>query len=293
MELRQVAYAIAVVDQGGFGKAALELGVAQPSLSAGIKALERSLGTPLFHRLGRGVALTAAGEAFVPAGRRLLADAAVAREAVASVAGLRAGRLDIVALPTLAVDPLAALIGRFRQAHPGVAVRLLEPEGTAEVIERVGDGTCELGVTELPAAELVEIPLGDQAVLAVCPPGTRLPRGRLPVARLATMALVASPPGTSTRRLVDAALGAAHLTATLAVEVDQREAILPLVLAGAGVSFLPEPQARAAAGAGAVVAPLDPPLRRRIGLVHRRGPLSPAAAAFVLVAGLPGRRRDP
>ena len=49
-----------------------------------------------------------------------------ARAAVDEVAGLRAGRLDLVCLPTLAVSPVADLIGRFRTAHPMVAVRLVD-----------------------------------------------------------------------------------------------------------------------------------------------------------------------
>src|ERR1700737_2135719 len=124
MELRQVEYAVGVVDWGSFTRAATALHVSQPSLSQGVSNLERELGLPLFHRLGRRVLLTDAGRAFIDPARRLLRDADVIRTTVAAIKGLGAGQLDLVALPTLAVDPLAHLVGQFRRRYPGVNVRL-------------------------------------------------------------------------------------------------------------------------------------------------------------------------
>ena len=69
----------------------------------------------------------------------------------------------------------------------------------------------------------------------------------------------------------------------IAVEVTPRDAILPLVIAGAGASLLPGPLTVAAAAQGAVVTPVRPRVHRDIGLVHRVGPLSPAARAFLAV----------
>jgi DNA-binding transcriptional LysR family regulator len=284
MELRQVSYALGVVDHGGFTRAAEALHVAQPSLSQAVRALERELGTALFHRLGRQVTLTAAGEAFVSVARQLLRDAATLQDSVASVAGLQVGHLDLVSLPTLAAEPLAPLVGRFRRLHPGVTVRIVEPDTLAELAERVRSGRCEIGLSELPVpgAPLATVPLGTQEVVAVCPPGTAVGTGGTLRARdLATMPLVATPVGTSTRNLVDVALAAARVTPVLAVESGQRDAIVPLVLGGAGTCFLPRPLAERARRDGAVVASLDPALQRKIGFVHRNGPLSPAAEAFL------------
>lgn len=286
MELRQLEYAVAVIDHGGFTRAAAALYVSQPSLSQGIANLEAELGTTLFHRVGRKVLLTSAGEAFAEPARQLLRDARTIRETVEAVAGLRAGSLDLVALPTLAVEPAARLVAAFRRAYAQVAVRLVEPEDVDALLNVVRDGRCELGLAELPVADdLVAHDLGSQEILAVCPPGTPLgARTSLPVARLAMMSLVATPPGTSTRRLVDEALASARVEPHIVVETGHREALLPLVLAGAGTTFLPAPLAGEAARQGAVVASLDPPLHRRIGLIHRRGPLSPAATAFMTLA---------
>ena len=287
MEFRQVEYVLAVIDEGSFTDGADACGVSQPSLSEGIRRLETELGLRLFHRLGRTVALTPAGQAFEGPARRLLRDRQLLFESIGAVRGLDAGTLDVVALPTLAVDPLAPLVGRFRVAHPGIVVRIAEPEDASAISDMVGDGRSELGLAELPPRndDLVTIRLGRQEIVAVCPPGTRTPApGRLPVARLAGMPIVAAPPGTSTRDLVDRALAAAAVAPVIAVETSQREAIAPLVLGGAGTSFLPRSLAEALGAQGAVVARLVPVLTRTIGFVHRAAPLTPAARAFVELA---------
>src|SRR4051794_28095378 len=128
MKLSQLRYVVAVADHGTFTAAAAACFVAQPSLSHAVAVLERELGTPLSPRLGRAVRLTSAGEAFVVAAREALRAVDTARADVAAVSGALAGRLDLVALPTLAVDPVAPLVGAYRQAHPGVAVRLAHPD---------------------------------------------------------------------------------------------------------------------------------------------------------------------
>jgi LysR family transcriptional regulator, carnitine catabolism transcriptional activator len=293
MDLRQVEYVLAVVDRGSFTKAAAAMEISQPSLSDGIRRLEAELDVRLFDRLGRSVELTDAGHAFVGPARQLVRDRDAVVESVAGVRGLRSGTLDFVSLSTLAADPLGRLVGRFREAHPGIVVRIAAPDDLGAVDAMVLDGRCELALTELPPRreELVSVSLERQEIVAVCPPRTRLPApGRLPVARLRDMPLVTTPRGLSTRDLLDRALAAAGVEPLIAVETSQREAIAPLVLAGAGTAFLPAGLAAPLAAQGAVVARLVPTLTRTIGLVHRAAPLSPAARAFVELAR-PKRRR--
>ena len=282
MDLRQLRYALAVVDEGTFTAAAAACFVAQPSWSHAIAGLERELGVPLFDRLGRRVALTAAGEAFVPAARDALRAMDTVRAEVEAVAGVVAGHLDLVALPTLAVDPVTPLVGQFRRAHPGVVVRLAHPDSTGELLDRVRTGDSELGITELPVHHdrILSRPLLRQELVAVLPPGSAAP-ARLDAAALAARPMITMPVGTSTRDALDAALSGSGARIETAVETDQREAIGPLVLAGAGAALLPRPMAAVVAAQGAVVVPLDPPLWRRLGVVHRPGPLSPAARAFL------------
>ncbi|MCB1249668.1 MAG: LysR family transcriptional regulator, partial [Acidimicrobiales bacterium] len=233
MDLRQLSYVVAVVDEGGMTRAAAAIGVAQPTLSQAIRSLEAELGVELFHRVGRTVQLSAAGAALVAPARAALRDAATARAAVAAVAGLEAGHLDLVSLPTLAVHPLAELIGRFRAAHPAVTVRLHEPDDPAAVERQVREGAAELGCTELPVAEdLVTVPLAEQEYVALVPSDRRSTVGRSPsvtMTDLARLPFITTPVGTSARRQLDERLAAAGVVATIAVETDHREAIAPLV----------------------------------------------------------------
>jgi DNA-binding transcriptional LysR family regulator len=287
MDVRQLRAVLAIVDHGGVTAAADELHVAQPSLSQTLRSLERELGVELFHRVGRRLVLSAAGAALIPPARQVVRDLATITASVSAVTGLMGGYLDLVAEPTLAVDPVAGLIGEFRVAYPQVTVRLAEPEGAAEVAARLEDGRSEVGLAELPVPgqALVSEPLVTQDVLAVRPPGTHVPAGgHLAVRQLAGVPLVTTPLGTSSRALVERTLARAGLSPLVLVETEQREALLPLVLAGAGTALLPRPLATEAASRGAVIMELRPPLRRTVGLVFRQGTRSPAAQAFVHLA---------
>src|SRR5438105_4775060 len=147
MDLRRLRLFLAVVDHGGMTRAAEAEFVAQPSVSQAIRELETELGTPLFHRVGRRVVLTAAGEALVGPARQALRDVETGRAAVEAVAGVDAGRLDLGALPTLAIDPVAPMVGAFRHAHPGVTLALADPADVDALEQLVATGACELGVS--------------------------------------------------------------------------------------------------------------------------------------------------
>ncbi|MBX7161820.1 MAG: LysR family transcriptional regulator [Acidimicrobiia bacterium] len=290
MDVRQLAYVVAVVDHGTFTAAAEACHVTQPALSQGIAALERELGVELFHRVRRGVVLTAAGEALLGPARTAAGAIRAAHDAVAAVRGVMSGTLDLVTLPTLAAAPTAELVGAFRRAHPGVAVRMAQSEDPATAAEAVASGEVEIAVTELDRAvdDLVAVEIGTQQYSAVLPPGTRR-RRQIGIESLAAMPLVATPPGTSTRRHLDDACAAAGVEPEIVVETAQREALVPLVTAGAGAALLPEAQAAQAAAHGAVVARVAPVVARRVGVLHRRAALGPAAAAMVaMVRSGPG-----
>lgn len=284
MDLRRLEMFSAVVEHGTFTRAAAATNVSQPGLSKAIHELEAELGVRLFDRVGRRVHLTAAGHALVGPARNALRDVDVCRDAVAAVAGLERGFLDLACLPTLAVDPMADLIGRFRVAHPGVLVTLAAPDDPADLVSMVRDGAVEIGIGDEPGdrAGLVVHPLAEQDLLAVMPPGTARVAGEpITFEDLVAQPLIVTPQGTSSRRVLDDAIAGIGATPTFAVETAQREAILPLVLTGAGVGLLPRPLAELAARLGAIVAPTRPMFRRRVALFHRDAPRSPAGEAFL------------
>jgi LysR family transcriptional regulator, carnitine catabolism transcriptional activator len=285
MDERRLGYFLAVVDEGGVTAAARRLRIAQPSLSQTLRAFERELGVDLFHRTGRRLRLTAGGRALVGPAREILRTTDAARRAVQAVADVVAGSLELAVLATLAVDPLAELVGRFRRRHEGVVVRVSEPAGAAGVRELVESGECELGLAHLPLQPrgLRVLPLGTQELLIVLPRGAEVNDEPITPKMLAGLPLVVSPPGTSTRILLEQALATVSLPPRIVVETAAREAIVPLVLAGAGAALLPAPLAEDARRRGAVVRRARPAITRRIGLVHRDRPLSPAARAFIAV----------
>src|SRR3954469_24330838 len=93
MELRHVEYVLAVLDHGSFTAGAAAVGVAQPSLSEGVRRLESELGVRLVDRVGRTVVVTDAGRAFEGPARTMLRDRAVVFDAVGAVRALDTGTL--------------------------------------------------------------------------------------------------------------------------------------------------------------------------------------------------------
>jgi len=286
MDLRRLRLFVAVAEHGGFTAAAGAEHVAQPAVSLAVRELEQELGAPLFNRTRTGATLTVAGEALLGPARQTLRDVEHAAAAVEAVTGLVAGRLDLACLPTLAADPVAELVGRFRREHPGVAVRMGAPLDLEELATAVRTGAADVGVTEQgPAnAGLEEHPIGEQELFAVAPAaGSTSP---LRLDRLEGVPLVLSPTGSSLRDVLDVALDEAGVRPDVGVETAQRDALIPLVLAGAGTTFLPDTLARAAGLLGATVRPTRPRLRRTIAVVHRPGDPGPAAARFLQLATL-------
>jgi DNA-binding transcriptional LysR family regulator len=284
MDSRRLAIFLSVVDEGSFTAAGDALDMSQPAVSQAVRELEEDLGTALFHRLGRSVKLTSAGEALVLPARQARHDLQIGRMAVQEVAGLGGGRLDLACLPTLAVAPLAPLVGAFRAAHPGVSIRLSDPQDTAQLLHFVRSGECEVGLVERVDAEgLVSVALGRQEFFVVLPPRTAV-KSPFSLSDLAAYPLVAAPPGSSTRRLLDDALEKSAARANVVVEAAQREALLPLIVAGAGAGLLPSPLAEIAETLGCEVVEPQPRVSRAVALVHREGPLTPAARRFIDLA---------
>ncbi len=244
IDLRRLDIFLAVAAEGGFTAAADLLEMTQPAVSQAIRELETTFGTSLFHRLGRSVRLTPAGEALCDPARQARRDIEIARAAVEEIAGVDAGRLDIACLPTLAVAPLASLVGDFREAHPGIVIVLADPTDTAELVELVRSGRSEIGLAEEVHVEgLTTVPLGEQDFLVVLPPGSRS-GGPLPLEELADLPLVAPPAGSSTRGLLDQTFAPLGRSPRVVVEAAQREALLPLIVAGSGAGLLPAPPGR-------------------------------------------------
>ncbi|MGW5106100.1 LysR family transcriptional regulator [Nocardia sp. NPDC004123] len=286
MDLHQIEYFLAVVDHNGVNAAASALDLPQPTISGSIRALERDLDVLLFHRIGRGMVLTSAGHSLVGPARRILRDVVTAEGSLVDAAGRQRGRLDIATMPALAVDPVARLVGAFRREYPAVAVRITNLRHEAESSALIRDGHSEIVVSLLPIPDsdgLVVRELGEQEFWLVLPPGSDLPPADpLPLSALPDVPHVIVPKSSSQAvGEIEDAIAAAGRSIIPSVVIDHREARLPLVMAGAGATFLPRSMAEAASARGATVRAVQPKISRPFGLIFHDKALSPAGRAFL------------
>ncbi|MEV0702922.1 LysR family transcriptional regulator [Saccharopolyspora sp. NPDC050389] len=289
MELHQVEYFLAVVDHKGINAAASALQLAQPTVSQAIRGLERELGVDLFHRIGRGMVLTSAGQAFVGPARQILRDVVAAEATMVDAAGLPRGRLDIHVAAPLAVHPVAQLVGRFRKRYPNVSLRLADLRDEEGVVALIREGHCEIVFTNLPvhSSDLQVEELGEHEYWLVFPPGTAVPeRDPLPLTELPDLPLVIVPKSTG-RTAIEKALSAARKRTRPSAIVQHRESMLPFVLAGVGGTILARPLAEQAAARGALVRAIDPPISLPYGVLYDPAVLSPAGRALLRMARTP------
>ena len=175
IELRHLRYFLAVADALHFGKAATQLGMAQPPLSQQIQSLERILGYRLFDRTTRGVRLTKVGRYFADRARGTLAkvgdDVSMARKLGSGQEGV----LTIGFSGSIMFTELPKTIGRYRRENPRIELRLREL-ATGEQIPLLLNGTLDLGILRDAAPEngLSIEPLLQERFIAILPAGHRL-----------------------------------------------------------------------------------------------------------------------
>jgi DNA-binding transcriptional LysR family regulator len=149
MDLRQLEYFAAVARHRHFRKAAEDLYVTQSAVSQQVRRLEAELGVRLFHRVGRGLSPTEAGNALRPHAERTLDAAEAARESVVAVRELRGGMATFGTWGTARYYPGVELVAEFRRRHPTVRVRVVG-QNSSEVVEAVRTGELEAGMIALP-----------------------------------------------------------------------------------------------------------------------------------------------
>ncbi|MET0132112.1 MAG: LysR family transcriptional regulator [Kibdelosporangium sp.] len=285
MERRQLEYFVAIVEHGGFTHAAKSLRVAQPSLSRAITKLEHELGVALFHRVGRNVVLSSAGEMLADRARLVLRDLEALRAAARAIGEGAVGRVDVAATSSSALEPVTSIVAELREQHPGVVVSTSSALSAAEVVAMVLQGRCEVGVcgsAERPTGHgLVAHHLRDEEFLLVVPPGVLIDHGpTVTPEALRGMRFVVTKPATAVRALFDR-LAATVADMTIAAEVGDRSVVLPMVLRGIGAGLMPDGWAGLARRAGAEVYRFAPAERLPQWLVHRRGQVTAATQAFI------------
>ncbi len=245
MELRHLRYCVAVADARHFTRAAKQLGIGQPPLSQQIQALERELGTPIFKRLPRGVALTNAGAAFVEDARRILKDVELATERAMRVARGEVGRVRVGMINSAPFHPLIPrLIREFRRQYPNVALSLEEgttPDLAAAVRAQAVDVAFVRPLLDDELGLCVE-PLLDEDLVIALPSGHPLTRRtHVPLMALSIEPFVLFPRavGAGLHDEIISACRNAGFSPRIVQETSQVTSIVNLVAAGLGVSIVP------------------------------------------------------
>jgi DNA-binding transcriptional LysR family regulator len=293
MNLRQISYLLAVVEEGSFTRAAQRLSVAQPSLSQQVRALERELGGELLERMPNGVQLTAAGRAFLPDARSAASHAARAAEAARSTLGVPGRQLEIGTVTSLAVGLLPAALARWHRRHAETAVFLHEFPHRRELHESVRGGLGDLGLGPRPvnwAGPIVS--LGWEEFVVVLAPHDPLANGRarrISLKALAGRDWVLLDPAHGLSELTQRACASAGFVPHAAVRTGQVTAAAALAAAGLGPTLLGSHAVPA--GIDATLLQVRPRLVREV-VAFTRSSWSPAAEEFLEVFGkLPMRTR--
>jgi DNA-binding transcriptional LysR family regulator len=288
VDLRQLEIFAKVAEFGSFSRAAESLDLTQPTVSEHIRALEDELGVRLLDRLGRGAAVTPAGQLLLSHAERMLALAREARQAIDRFQGRMSGNLLVGASSIPGEYVLPALMGRFRDKYPDITVTLLIGDSQA-VIEWVADGRVELGVVgnRLARRGVEYRELMPDDVVVVVPAGHAWAgRAQVTLEELGAEPMIVRERGSGTRAALEQALaeaGADLGAFRIVAEMGSTQAIKQAVRAGLGVSVMSrravEDECRSGQAWGLKVA--DLPLSRSFHVAtHRDRSRSPLAEAF-------------
>ena len=283
MTLDQLRVFVAVAERLHVTQAAGALNMTQSAASSAIAALECSVRTPLFDRVGRGIALTEAGRMLLPEAKAVLSRLAQAEQALDDLQELRRGRLSLYASQTIAGYWLPPFMHRFNRAWPQVTLSLVIGN-TTQVARAVLEGDADLGFIEGDVVIqgtrlrhddpfLARMPVAtDPMVLVVGAGHPWSGRGRLDAGELAGAAWVLRERGSGTRQVFEDALakfGVDVEQLEVRMELPSNELVRAAVEAGAGATVISRLVAAAGLASGSLVElPLAFPERRFTVLRH-------------------------
>jgi DNA-binding transcriptional LysR family regulator len=279
MELDHVEAFVAIVRRGGFTRASATLHLSQPAISRRVRLLERDLGAPLFERIASGVVLTEAGRIFLPHAEALLASVRDGLDAVTALRAGERGTVTLAAVGTLASTSLTARLRRFREAHPGIDLRLhtaLSAEVSALV--RRGDATLGLRYAADSHPELLSTTIHEEPLVPVCGAHHPLARARrVETRQVVGERWIAFPASSGRTRepsasAVELGLAACGVDTSELIRIDSLTAQKRMVEAGYGLALLQASSVDEELRAGTLRVLRVPALRVTIPvvLIHRR-----------------------
>jgi len=292
--LAKLEYLIALAAEQNFGRAAARCGVAQPSFSAGIRALEDLLGVPLVLRSSRFQGFTPEGEMVLDWARRITGDAQAMRDAVRNIRRGLSGLLRIAAVPT-ALASVHLLTIPYGERHP--LVRFSVTSATSlEVLTQLQNNEADAGITYLdnePIGRARAVPLYTERYrLLTAPSGPLADRAVVSWAELEGVPLCLLTPDMQNRRIIDGVLRQRGVSAAPALESNSLVVLATHVRTGRFASVMPAMLAELFGAAWGLrsMQLTEPDETHRVGLVvPDRDPLSPLVEALVAQAMQTGR----
>jgi DNA-binding transcriptional LysR family regulator len=291
MNFRQLTCFVAVVDHGSFTRAAREIGIAQPSLSQHIRALEDELNGRLIERLPRGIALTPAGRTLLPEARAAVRAVERGRRGARAVLALEAGELEIATVLSMAVGLLPRYIKIWHERYPDVGIRLQEFRHRSLLEDAVLQGVADFAIGPLP----VRVWDGPLAVISweefviVLPPGDALAgRASIRLEELADRDWVLYHQDHGLAGILEETCRQAGFSPRGSVRTSQAEGAARLASAGLGPALVPDNIVLP--GIEGSVLRLEPRLIRDVA-AYARTEWSPTTAAFIGVLGSEQRPR--
>ncbi len=293
MLLRQMECFLAVARLGNVSRAAEEMYLTQPTLTARIKALEDELGEQLFVRTSRGMRLTEAGKEFVPYAERCMASLEEGKQRLRELRDASGGRLALGTSPVVGTYALPAILERFTAAHPRVAVSV-RTNHSEDVLEMVLKEEVQLGLARAvshPEVESIQL-YEDELVLVVDPQHWFTEKGSAELAEVGREQLILFDYASSYYELTQSLFKNAGIRELRAIELDNIEAAKRMVEHRLGVAFLPRTSVVRSVAAGhlcLVEVEDSPELQRPIVALRRRDmPLTGTVRAFLEVASKMG-----
>ena len=281
MTFRQLACFVAVVDEGSFTRAARAIGIAQPSLSQHIRALEEELNGRLLERLPRGVALTPAGRALLPEARTAVRALERGRRGARSVLALEAGELEIATVLSMAVGLLPGYIRVWHERYPNVSIRLHEFRHRSLLEDAVEQGLADFAIGPLPV-RVWEGPLAEIAweefVIVVPATDPLAGRGSIRLEELADREWVLYHQDHGLAGILEEMCRRVGFTPRGSVRTSQAEGAARLASAGLGPALVPDNIVLP--GIEGSVLRLKPRLIRDVA-AYARTEWSPTAAIFI------------
>lgn len=288
MDIRQLRYFVAIVEQGSFSRAAEVLHVAQPALSLHVRNMEQALGAQLLFRSARGVVPTDAGTILLRHAHAIIGQIAVAEEEIRGQQADPAGEVRLGLPGTIGQILAVPLITAVHTRFPRIKLRIAEAM-SGFIHDWLRDDRVDLAVLYGKAAE---DGIATQAVLQedlhfVASASERVsapPHGAIPFAQLAECPLVLPGLGHGLRDLVERTAQAQDVPLNTAIDVDSYSNIKTLVRDGFGCSILPLNAIQAEVLSGSLRHwPIsEPPMRRVVYLAQStQRPLTNAAKAVL------------